>query len=68
MPQIVDPSDRYWAVSAPELILSLQSTAQGLSKDEAARRLATHGKNLLKTKKRTDIPALLLSQFSSPSS
>ena len=66
MPQIVDPSDRFWAVSAPELILSLQSTAQGLSKGEAARRLATHGKNLLKTKKRTDIPALLLSQFSSP--
>ena len=66
MPQIVDPSDRYWAVSAPELILSLQSAAQGLPKGEAARRLATHGKNLLKTKKRTDIPALLLSQFSSP--
>ena len=66
MPQIVDPSDRFWAVSAPELILSLQGTAQGLSKGEAARRLATHGKNLLKTKKRTDIPALLLSQFSSP--
>jgi P-type Mg2+ transporter len=66
MPQIEDPSNRFWAVSSTGLILSLQSTAQGLSKGEAVRRLAIQGKNLLKTKKRTDIPALLLSQFSSP--
>jgi P-type Mg2+ transporter len=66
MPQIVDPSERFWAISSTDLILSLQSNAQGLSKGEATRRLAIHGKNLLKTKKRTDIPALLLSQFSSP--
>lgn len=66
MPRNADPFDRFWAVSAPALTLSLESTAQGLSKDEAARRLAVHGKNLLKTKKRTDTPALLLSQFSSP--
>ncbi|HTZ41357.1 MAG TPA: magnesium-translocating P-type ATPase [Syntrophales bacterium] len=66
MPQIVDPSDRFWAVSSTGLILSLQSSEQGLTKAEAADRLAIHGKNLLKTKKRTDIPALLLSQFSSP--
>jgi len=66
MPQILDPSNRFWAVSPPEMILSLQSAAQGLPKGEAARRLAIHGKNLLKAKKRTDIPALLLSQFSSP--
>jgi Mg2+-importing ATPase len=66
MPNIEDPSDRFWAVPPADLILSLQSTAQGLSKDEAERRLAIHGKNLLKAKKRADIPALLLSQFSSP--
>jgi Mg2+-importing ATPase len=66
MPQIVDPSDRFWAVSSADLILSLQGTPQGLTKGEAARRLAIHGKNLLQTKKRTGIPALLLSQFSSP--
>ena len=66
MQQIVDPADRFWAISSPELILSLQSNSQGLPKSEAARRLAIHGKNLLKKGKRTDIPALLLSQFSSP--
>jgi Mg2+-importing ATPase len=66
MPQIVDSPDRFWAVSSPDLIRSLQSTAQGLSAGEAARRLASGGKNILETKKRTDIPALLLSQFSSP--
>jgi len=66
MPRIADPYTRFWAAAAPALTLSLESTAQGLSKDEAARRLAVHGKNLLKTKKRTDTAALLLSQFSSP--
>ncbi len=68
MTQIVDPSDRFWAVSAPELMLSLQGTAQGLSKGEAARRLAIHGENLLKTKNaRTSRPCSFRS-FRAPSS
>jgi P-type Mg2+ transporter len=66
MPQIVDTSEHFWSISAPEVMLSLQSTEQGLPKGEAARRLAVYGKNLLKTGRRTDVAALLLSQFSSP--
>lgn len=66
MPQTVDFTDRFWAIADPELARSLQSQPQGLSTGEASRRLALHGRNLLQAKKRTDIPALLLAQFSSP--
>jgi P-type Mg2+ transporter len=66
MPHIADSSERFWARSAPDMIASLQSSALGLPREEAVRRLAIHGKNLLRTKERKDIPALLLSQFSSP--
>lgn len=66
MPQNVESLERFWAVADPELIRSLQSGPQGLSKEEASNRLVLHGRNLLRAKKRTDIPALLLSQFSSP--
>ncbi len=66
MPQNVDPADRFWALVEPELIQTLQSSPQGLSTGEISRRLEIHGRNLLRPKKRTDVPALLLAQFSSP--
>src|SRR4051794_3360097 len=37
--------DRFWASSAPDLLARLDSTPQGLSAAEAARRLAANGRN-----------------------
>jgi len=44
----------------------LQTTAQGLTTDEARARLTRYGANLLKPKKKSDALTLLLSQFKSP--
>jgi len=44
----------------------LQTTPEGLTSDEAAKRLVQYGSNLVKPKKRSDALALLLAQFKSP--
>ena len=42
------PEQRCWhALAAPEALTALQSAAQGLTADEAARRLVEHGRNEL---------------------
>jgi Mg2+-importing ATPase len=56
----------FWSISASELLRQLEATAEGLGSDEARRRFARYGPNLLKARKRTNILALLLSQFRSP--
>ena len=60
------PSDAFWSATAAEILKELQTTPQGLSEEEVQERLARHGSNLLKPKKRTDDLTLLLSQFKSP--
>ena len=45
---------------------SFKQLSQGLSSDDAKQRLASYGANLLKPKKRSDSPTILLSQFKSP--
>src|SRR5574341_619715 len=49
-----------------ELLQKLQTTSQGLTSNEAQQRLAHYGFNLLKPKKKSDVPTLLLAQFKSP--
>ena len=56
----------FWSIPAPELLQELQTTPQGLAKDEARQRLARYGFNLLKPKKRSDALTLLIDQFKSP--
>ena len=56
----------FWSISTAELFRQLEATANGLGNDEARQRLVRYGPNLLKTRKRTNTPALLLSQFRSP--
>ncbi len=56
----------FWSVSASELLQGLQATPQGLTSQEAQRRLASARANLLKPAKRTDTLTLLLAQFKSP--
>jgi Mg2+-importing ATPase len=56
----------FWSISASEILRQLDATAEGLGSDEVRQRLARYGPNLLKARKRTNILALLLSQFRSP--
>jgi Mg2+-importing ATPase len=56
----------FWSMPASDLVQRLQTTSQGLSVDVARRRLESCGTNLLKPKKRSDSPTILLSQFKSP--
>ena len=56
----------FWSIAATETLEQLQTTAQGLTTDEARARLTRYGANLLKPKKRSDSLSLLISQFKSP--
>ena len=56
----------FWSLPADRLLQELQTTRQGLSSEEARRRLARYGANLLKPKKRSDALTLFLAQFKSP--
>jgi Mg2+-importing ATPase len=60
------PCHAFWSVPAAEILKRLQTTPRGLAEGEAEERLARHGSNLLRPKKRTDALTLLLSQFKSP--
>jgi Mg2+-importing ATPase len=61
-----DTSQSIWSMTAEEALGSLKATAGGLTSADARQRLITYGANLLKRKKRSDIPTLLLGQFKSP--
>lgn len=56
----------FWSVSALEQLQRLETTPQGLTSEEAQKRLTRFGVNLLKPKKRSDALTLLLAQFKSP--
>ena len=59
-------SQSFWSISTSELLSKLQATASGLTTDDAKKRLISYGANRLKPQKRSDVPALLFSQFKSP--
>jgi Mg2+-importing ATPase len=61
-----DQLPSFWSVPAPEVLARLGTTAEGLSSAEAGARRERWEANRLAPRKRTDIPGLLLSQFSSP--
>lgn len=50
----------------PEILDELRSSEQGLTTEEAARRLRESGKNVLPEKKPDSIPTIFLRQFQSP--
>jgi P-type Mg2+ transporter len=62
----VNRQPSFWSISAEELLQQLQTTSQGLTGEEARRRLTQYGANLLKPKKRATVLSLLISQFKSP--
>ncbi|MGD0279895.1 MAG: magnesium-translocating P-type ATPase [Smithella sp.] len=56
----------YWSTPQTGLLTDLDTRQEGLSSEEAKRRLISYGANLLKPPKRTDTISLLLAQFKSP--
>lgn len=56
----------FWSISPNDLLTQLETRQEGLSDEEAKRRLSRYGTNLLKPPKRSDAMALLASQFKSP--
>ncbi len=56
----------FWAQPSADLLVTLQTSIDGLASDQATRRLVEHGSNRLTTKKRTGAVGLLLGQFKSP--
>lgn len=58
--------DAFWSKPTSRILEELQTSTTGLSRQEAQKRLARYGYNLLKARKRTDALTLLLGQFKSP--
>ncbi len=60
------PDKPYWSQSAEELLASLHSSPQGLSSEDARRRLDQSGLNLIQAQKQASALILFLNQFKSP--
>lgn len=58
--------ERYWEIGTEELLRQIGTSPSGLPEDEAERRLAVFGHNLLKNKKKQTPVSLFLKQFKSP--
>lgn len=56
----------FWSLSSADALKMLESKIEGLTGNEAKKRLALYGANRLKPQKRTDVLTLLISQFKSP--
>src|ERR1035437_2181151 len=60
------PDKAFWALSSDDALSQLGTGRNGLSPDEAQKRLLRFGANLLKPKSKTDTLTLLINQFRSP--
>jgi Mg2+-importing ATPase len=60
------PTSAFWSVPVSEMLKKLETTTDGLTSDDASRRLSRYGANLLRPPKRSDALTLLLGQFKSP--
>ncbi|MFA5972447.1 MAG: magnesium-translocating P-type ATPase [Lentimicrobiaceae bacterium] len=56
----------FWSIPVAEIIKKLETKKEGLTSNEARKRLTLYGSNLLKPQKRSDVLSLLISQFKSP--
>jgi len=56
----------FWSIPVAEIIKKLETKKEGLTSNEAQKRLTLYGSNLLKPQKRSDVLTLLISQFKSP--
>ena len=59
-------TDPFWSKSTADLFNNLQTSIDGLTTDEAKKRLINYGANRLKPLKKSDALTLLVAQFKSP--
>ncbi len=62
----ISPPDQYWGAPSDQLLSALQSRPEGLTADEARRRKAEFGPNVLQEQKKQTPLGLLLRQFKNP--
>jgi Mg2+-importing ATPase len=60
------PTKAFWSIPVNEIFQELGSEKEGLTTDEAQKRLKSYGANNLKPQKRSDAFTLLVAQFKSP--
>jgi len=60
------PDKPFWTLSVDDALNQLGTSRNGLTQDDAHKRLLRFGANLLKPKSRTDTLTLLINQFKSP--
>ena len=60
------PDRPFWTLSSDDILNQLGTNLNGLTRDEAQKRLLRFGANLLKPKRKTDTLTLLINQFRSP--
>ena len=63
---MIQETKAFWSIPGYELLHQFETAPQGLTEQEAGKRLAQYGPNLLKSRKKTDVLTLLLGQFKSP--
>jgi len=63
---MIQQPSHFWDIPPADLLAQLESQQEGLSSEEARRRLSHFGANLLKPPRRSRTAALLLAQFKSP--
>lgn len=63
---MINTNDCYWDLPVDELLSKLSGGSEGLSQEEAERRLALSGADVLKPQRRTGSFFLFLRQFKSP--
>jgi Mg2+-importing ATPase len=65
-PSETDRREEFWRSNLEALQVELSADRSGLGEDEAARRLADHGPNVLKPRRERAIALQLLSRFANP--
>ena len=60
------PTKAFWSIPVNEIFQELGSEKEGLTTDEAQKRLKSYGANNLKPQKRSDAFTLFVAQFKSP--
>ena len=63
---MTEMKQNFWTLSIDDVIHQLKTSNEGLTNEEAKKRLGTYGLNSFKHKKSNSVLGLLLSQFKSP--
>lgn len=63
---MTENSPNFWTMPIEDVVQQLNTSNEGLTNEEAKRRLETYGLNVIKPKKSNSVLGLLLSQFKSP--